>query len=271
MPIQSPEPTRITLILRAADGQSLESILPFVQNGAHVSIGRGLAVIDQMQQPPALDGKPEALVSLIVRDLCETEPDDFHDAVHVRMFELKSILTRHVTQLQSETDEAVRLGKYSAACGIEAEARWGKEREQLQAEVEQLRSALKFYADSEHYHFESGNWDTVSGEPLNILWCGDEPDFIEDGSIARAALAEGEKLPTQHPDTARLDFMLLKCRKVVIERVPEASDVYVEEGFMSDTRYSTVTVAGEWSNESESAAKARRNAIDLAMTEVRND
>ncbi|WP_236193557.1 hypothetical protein [Pseudomonas faucium] len=55
-------------------------------------------------------------------------------------------------------------------------------------EVERLRTALKFYADREHYHFESGNWDTVSGEPLNILWCGDEPDFIEDGSVARAAL-----------------------------------------------------------------------------------
>lgn len=56
------------------------------------------------------------------------------------------------------------------------------------AEVERLRDALKFYADREHYHFESGNWDTVSGEPQNILWCGDEPDFIEDGSVARAAL-----------------------------------------------------------------------------------
>ncbi|WP_256093678.1 hypothetical protein [Pseudomonas putida] len=55
-------------------------------------------------------------------------------------------------------------------------------------EVERLRAALKFYADREHFHFESGNWDTVSGEPLNILWCGDEPDFIEDGTVARAAL-----------------------------------------------------------------------------------
>lgn len=55
-------------------------------------------------------------------------------------------------------------------------------------ELERLRAALKFYADREHYHFESGNWDTVSGEPLNILWCGDDPDFIEDGSVARAAL-----------------------------------------------------------------------------------
>lgn len=55
-------------------------------------------------------------------------------------------------------------------------------------EIERLRTALKFYADREHYHFESGDWDTVSGEPLNILWHGEEPDFIEDGSVARATL-----------------------------------------------------------------------------------
>ena len=54
--------------------------------------------------------------------------------------------------------------------------------------IDRLTAALRFYAEREHYHFESGNWDAVSGEPLNILWCGDEPDFIEDGSVARAAL-----------------------------------------------------------------------------------
>ena len=55
-----------------------------------------------------------------------------------------------------------------------------------------LEVALKFYANREHYHFESCNWDTVSGEPLNILWNGDEPDFIEDGTVARAALRPTE-------------------------------------------------------------------------------
>lgn len=66
---------------------------------------------------------------------------------------------------------------------------WFEEAQRLEKEVEALRKALKFYADREHYHFESGNWDTVSGEPLNILWCGDEPDFIEDGTVARNALS----------------------------------------------------------------------------------
>lgn len=36
---------RISIVLRPADGQTLDQIKPFVQLGAHVSIGRGLAVI----------------------------------------------------------------------------------------------------------------------------------------------------------------------------------------------------------------------------------
>lgn len=60
-----------------------------------------------------------------------------------------------------------------------------------------LRAALTFYAEREHYHFESGNWDTVSGEPLNILWCGDEPDFVEDGTVARNALCKSTEQKAQ--------------------------------------------------------------------------
>lgn len=67
------------------------------------------------------------------------------------------------------------------------------ERDQLQARMEEMEGALKFYADREHYHLESDDWDTVSGEPQNILWHSEEPDFIEDGSVARAALGRGEK------------------------------------------------------------------------------
>lgn len=36
---------RISIVLRPADGQTLEQITPFARLGAHVSIGRGLAVI----------------------------------------------------------------------------------------------------------------------------------------------------------------------------------------------------------------------------------
>ncbi|WP_176515957.1 hypothetical protein [Pseudomonas ceruminis] len=76
----------------------------------------------------------------------------------------------------------------------------------LRAEVERLRAALKFYADREHYHFESGNWDTVSGEPLNILWCGDDPDFIEDGTVARNALSASAEPSAPVECDERADF-----------------------------------------------------------------
>ena len=52
-----------------------------------------------------------------------------------------------------------------------------------------LEQALKFYADRDHYSVDDGlNWDSCSGEPYNILWHEDQPWFIEDGSIAKAAL-----------------------------------------------------------------------------------
>ncbi|MFJ4349592.1 hypothetical protein ACIPZ5_01685 [Pseudomonas sp. NPDC089428] len=57
------------------------------------------------------------------------------------------------------------------------------------AEVERLREALKFYADRDHFAEDIGSdWDTVSGEPANVLWHDCEAWFVEDGSIARAAL-----------------------------------------------------------------------------------
>jgi len=57
------------------------------------------------------------------------------------------------------------------------------------AEVERLRAALKFYADRDHFAEDIGSdWDNVSGEPANVLWHEQEAWFVEDGSIARAAL-----------------------------------------------------------------------------------
>lgn len=57
------------------------------------------------------------------------------------------------------------------------------------AEVERLREALKFYADRDHFAEDIGSdWDSVRGEPANVLWHEDKAWFVEDGSIARAAL-----------------------------------------------------------------------------------
>ena len=56
-------------------------------------------------------------------------------------------------------------------------------------EIERLRAALKFYADRDHFAEDIGSdWDSVSGEPANVLWHEQEAWFVEDGSIARAAL-----------------------------------------------------------------------------------
>ncbi|MCQ9423426.1 hypothetical protein NRB16_07815 [Pseudomonas sp. LJDD11] len=105
----------------------------------------------------------------------------------------------------------------------------------------------------------------VDGEPL-IKLNGDPR--IKDGmpvygadEVARLQ-AEVERLRT---DSQRLDFILLKCRKVVVERVPGGSQVYVEEGFMSDKTYPSIDVAGEWKNDSAEALQVRRRAIDAAL------
>lgn len=55
-------------------------------------------------------------------------------------------------------------------------------------EVDKLRTALKFYADKDHFYHGDDNWDTVSGEPANILWHAEEPYSVEDGWFARKAL-----------------------------------------------------------------------------------
>lgn len=61
-------------------------------------------------------------------------------------------------------------------------------------EVERLRAALKFYAYRDHFAEDIGSeWDSVSGEPANILWHEHEAWFVEDGSIARAALSENSE------------------------------------------------------------------------------
>ena len=44
------QPDRLTLVLRAVEGGSLDHVLPFAQVGAHVSAGRGLAVIASASQ-----------------------------------------------------------------------------------------------------------------------------------------------------------------------------------------------------------------------------
>lgn len=67
--------------------------------GQHRQAQHDLVQFLAAPQPPALDGE---LVNLIIRDLCETEPHDGTDAVHLRVGELEAILQAHLAPLQAE-------------------------------------------------------------------------------------------------------------------------------------------------------------------------
>lgn len=59
------------------------------------------------------------------------------------------------------------------------------------AEIKRLRTALRFYANGNHYHADEGEeFDTCSGEPQNWLFSGreDSSTGIETGGVARLAL-----------------------------------------------------------------------------------
>lgn len=58
-------------------------------------------------------------------------------------------------------------------------------------ERDRMREALKFYADQHHFNIADYDaWDTVSGEPPNFFCDELGTATLEDGSIARAALAQ---------------------------------------------------------------------------------
>lgn len=99
------------------------------------------------------------------------------------------------------------------------------------AEVERLRAALKFYADREHYHVESGDWDTVSGEPLNILWHAVKPDFIEDGTVARNALSASAEPATPSVIACHVDESCGQSRPSAPVEIDERA------GFERENRY----------------------------------
>lgn len=68
-----------------------------------------------------------------------------------------------------------------------------EENADLRRKVEALEKALRFYARKAHFSLSDADaWDTVSGEPQNY-WCDDAGTAtVEDGTVARAALAATE-------------------------------------------------------------------------------
>jgi hypothetical protein len=84
---------------------------------------------------------------------------------------------------------------YIAAPQPAVAAGWVEERENL-------RKALQFYADGDHFiKSEPNSWDTVSGEPQNY-WCDEAGTAtVEDGSIAKLAL-EGRPIHFEDDESA---------------------------------------------------------------------
>lgn len=69
---------------------------------------------------------------------------------------------------------------------------------------------------------------------------------------------------TEFTDTQRLDFMLGKYRKVIVEILPgNRKAVYVEEGSMGDVQHPAVRVPGDIG--ADELLEAKRRAIDLAI------
>lgn len=88
---------------------------------------------------------------------------------------------------------------------------------------------------------------------------------LEQLKVIEKLLASAQ--PDALDDTARLNFMLEKHRKVVVELVPDRNyEVYVEEGFMGDKQYPAVTHdAGDWGDAFAAEKEVKRKAIDAAI------
>lgn len=64
-----------------------------------------------------------------------------------------------------------------------------------------LIEALKFYANGDHFLLaDPDSWDTCSGEPLNFQHDDAGTASVEDGSIAKAALARLNSSPVSAPN-----------------------------------------------------------------------
>ena len=74
--------------------------------------------------------------------------------------------------------------------------------------------------------------------------------------------------PGEITDTERLEFMLKKSRRVVVEMCFSHHEIYVEEGVMGDKKYSPVHVALPYEKwKKDDRLNYQRQAIDLAIIE----
>lgn len=95
---------------------------------------------------------------------------------------------------------------------------------------DKIREALEFYANGDHLLLADPDaWDTCSGEPMNWLHDSAGTASVEDGSIAKAALAQ-QPAPMAVPDTFSHDNKplerLLNATALLVEAPCADSGVY---------------------------------------------
>lgn len=106
---------------------------------------------------------------------------------------------RSAVKLIRDTESAHHIGK-PAPVGINGltEAETKSHREALaqhRAALEKMQEALEFYAGGSHFTMHDPDaWDTVSGEPQNFYEDENNTATVEDGSIAKAAITEAERV-----------------------------------------------------------------------------
>ena len=123
----------------------------------------------QIKQTQALEyaGAPEGNAALVESRRYGLAADRIEELVAEREFDQRNAAA-------SQRESAMLLDKCEA----------------LAARFEAMREALKFYADGDHFIVaDEDAWDTVSGEPQNLWEDESNTATVEDGSIAKHALA----------------------------------------------------------------------------------
>ncbi len=107
------------------------------------------------------------------------------------------------------------------------------------------RDALQFYADGNHFNIsgDPSAWDTISGEPTNF-WCDEAGTAtMEDGTVAKMALA-GTPLPHEDDEERRLLVPATALRELD-SSLMQAVESILEDGHMNQEHLARLRAAWE--------------------------
>lgn len=159
-------------------------------NGSTESLPDAIAALERLTQPV---GEAEPFVTLHDDGYFTFKDRSRYDVANRAGWREDAYSAETVALLIAERDAAVAA--LDAKIDICGDARIRA----LQEQVKELMAALTFYAERKHFILADPDaWDTVSGEPQNLWEDEANTATVEDGSVARQALAatepkEGEK------------------------------------------------------------------------------